>query len=163
MAAAPAVDDSETGRDKDELRELLNRRLNGITSAGLFAYHEQLRDAPDPGLSIEGAKQISFPLTERDIRRIIAASEEERAEDEPVGNIWEVPADRVRVGNPSWDELVLKILGTVAAKLGVDVVEKGIAVAPPSLLLYQPGSVVKECPAYVYFFTFELYRICLPY
>jgi hypothetical protein len=126
-----------------EIKEILGAQLDSINSAGLFACHEQLKDAPNPGISIEGAGTVSFPLTDRDIGTILSSSGPVEAGNECHG--LEISAQRARIANPSWNRLVLKVVSTISEQRGIDVVEKGIAAANTSLILYQPGSVIRPC------------------
>lgn len=63
-------------------------------------------------------------------------------------NTWEVPAEKVRVNSPSWIRLLGSVLGGIEDNMGVSSMKERVTMAP-SLILYQPGSTVKPCPAYV--------------
>lgn len=147
-------DDEEELCPEEEIKHRLKHTLDCIESAGLFAYHEQLKDAPNPGLHIEGAGTLAFPLSERDIQTIITASGQPPLQDgthsentlPPVRNVWEVSAEKLRLNNCSWRKLQQNILDTILDQLGISH-EKGAELMEPTLILYQPGSVVKPCPA----------------
>jgi hypothetical protein len=84
--------------------------------------------APNLGIRIEGAGTVSFPLTERDIQMIIAASRQAGDDNGTLRSVWEVPADKFRVGNPSWNRLVSDIASVgsiIVEQLGIDDVHKG--------------------------------------
>jgi hypothetical protein len=57
-----------------KMKEFLCLCLNNAKSAGWFAHHNILKDAPNPGLFIRGFGTIGFPLREIDIQTIMEAS-----------------------------------------------------------------------------------------
>lgn len=57
-----------------EIKNQLRDHFRNITEKNPLACHEPLKDAPNPGLTIDGFGDISFPLSNTDIGRIKIAS-----------------------------------------------------------------------------------------
>lgn len=148
VASVDIYEDEEEQEDivpEGEIQERLGITLNDIDHAGLFAFHKKLDNVPNPGISIEGAGAVSFPLGAADLAIITAAST-------PVSDVngvygREVPAEKLRIGNPSWERTLSDILDNVVEQLGVDACVKGLDTVGPSLILYQPGNLVQPCSA----------------
>lgn len=118
-----------------EIRGLLCACLDAATSAGAFAHSDVLRNAPNPGLCINGLGSIGFPLADHDIQNIVAVSEESM----DVKGICEVSGDKIEVTNPALETLVKSVLGTIAAEMGISK-SKGLSEELYALVLYKSGS-----------------------
>jgi hypothetical protein len=123
--------------------------LDNAKSAGLFAHHDILKDAPNPGLFIRGFGIIGFLLREIDIQTIMAASRQSSADNTTVRTESApvrprkpllVPGSSVEIQNPSWATLLRSILGQVSTKLGIEASGNGMAARLSALILYESGS-----------------------
>lgn len=153
----PELDAEETADDDDDEKEIysmdeipedLGSILDQLKSTCSFAHHEILKDAPNPELVIKGFGNIGFPLSERDINIIIAASGQSPLQDlvDPpnpglpsMRRVWEVPGHLLETKNPSWKKLHGSILGKANVALGIVATVKGVKSGGSSLILYQAG------------------------
>ena len=62
-----------------ESRGRLRQQLRKVQLESKFAVHATLKDAPNPHLYIKGVGLIGLPLSERDIKKIIFASNQSAA------------------------------------------------------------------------------------
>ncbi|PVH88952.1 hypothetical protein DL98DRAFT_159588 [Cadophora sp. DSE1049] len=129
-----------------QIKKMLGDHLRSATRPCRICYHEVLTDAPNPGLYITSFGRISFPFLERDIDMIIDASnlsQTEEVEDTAAPKTtWEVPSHMVELRNPSWDRLLTSLLSRISSELEIGKTGRGILATKPTLILYEPNSVV---------------------
>lgn len=132
----------------DDIKERLKEYLEGITSSGAFAYGQEYKNAPDPGLFIEGYGKIGFPLNSHDLEILVAATSGTKpGSKKPVKALGpsskrfrQVPAALLDFKNPAWKKFLASVLRTVSEKLGILDSKKGLTVTPLALMLYEKGS-----------------------
>ncbi|CZS93846.1 uncharacterized protein RCO7_08023 [Rhynchosporium graminicola] len=110
-------------------------------------YHDLLKDAPNPGLFVEDSGPVAFPFLERDIKCIIEANErsalENKTAETPTRKTnWEVPCDKIKLNNPSWERLIAVVLSSISSELEIEPTGRGILATRPFLVLYGPNSTV---------------------
>jgi hypothetical protein len=105
-------------------------------------------EAPMPRLEVEGAGLISFPVPAGQIHDVIRVATrapygrgEDTILDESVRRVWQVPADRVKIGGGSWNATLARILGTVASGLGC--APEAVQAELYKLLVYDEGGFFK--------------------
>ena len=99
---------------------------------------------PMPRVEVEGARSLSFPVTEEQARTLTAVAErapygrgEQTLVDSSVRACWQIDAARVRVTGGAWRDTLAQVVGRAATGLG----------CPPEhtsahlykLLVYEPG------------------------
>ncbi|PVH88950.1 hypothetical protein DL98DRAFT_159521 [Cadophora sp. DSE1049] len=109
-----------------------------------FSHHNLLKDPPNPGLSLRRHGNIGFPLSDQDVEKLVKAGHRSQHMNE---NTWELPAKLWETTNPSWILLVKSVLKDVGRKLGVPK-SRGTKGLPSALILYGPGSVIKQPKLY---------------
>jgi hypothetical protein len=74
IASSPVPVADEDLIPTDEIQERLQLHLEAANIIESVAHHERLTDAPNPGLFIRGFGMFTFPLSEREVSVIKAAS-----------------------------------------------------------------------------------------
>jgi len=122
----------------------LEKILARVRRPGDFFAHGSL-ELPMPRVEVDGAGVLSFPVPGTQIRQLIRQAERapygrgtETIVDTSVRKVWQVPADKVRVGGKSWDKSFRQILDVVARGLGCAHVP--VTADLYKLLVYDPGS-----------------------
>ncbi|KAA1116045.1 hypothetical protein PGTUg99_033579 [Puccinia graminis f. sp. tritici] len=130
-----------------ELKGDLFKAFQGISAPGTFAAWEALPTTPPAGLHVDGVGQISLPLDEGQIRRLIQKSHQapygrrsETLVDLSVRNTWEINGDQLLFLNPSWQSYLLDLSKTVANRLGINA---PIRVELYKMLIYERGAMFK--------------------
>ncbi|HYG33951.1 MAG TPA: 2OG-Fe(II) oxygenase, partial [Clostridia bacterium] len=102
-------------------------------------------EVPLPRLEIKGVGTISFPLPASQAKDLIRQAEQapygrgqETVVDPKVRKVWQVPADKVRIGGTSWEHTLSTILDRVAGGMGFKKTE--VTAELYKLLLYDVGS-----------------------
>jgi len=130
-----------------ELKPLENL-LSKVERPGDFFVSGNL-EAPMPKVEVEGVGVLSFPVPAAQIREVIQQAVlapygrgEETILDTSVRKVWQLAAEKVRVGGKSWERSFQQILSTVVGGLGC----AGVNVSAElyKLLVYDEGSFFKE-------------------
>lgn len=118
--------------------------LDNLKGSGKFASIGSV-DFILPGLWIEGAGELSFPMDEVGVQRLFSIAQQapygkghETLVDTDVRNTKEIDADRITFRNPAWQKTLDSILSKVRKDLGLE--EKDIEAHLYKLLIYEPGS-----------------------
>jgi len=129
--------------DLKPLEELLAR----VRRPGDF-FVEGARETPMPRIEVEGVGLLSFPVPQAQIEQLIQQADrapygrgEETILDESVRKVWQLPADRVRIGGKTWDTTFSQLLATVVDELGC--AEAKVSAELYKLLVYDPGAFFK--------------------
>lgn len=127
----------------NERQEPLEVLLRTIDRPGDYCMQGRLL-APMPRVDVEGARSLSFPVTEEQARSLAAAAEpapygrgEQTLVDSSVRVCRQIDAARVRIAGGAWHDTLAQVVGQAAAGLG----------CPPGntsahlykLLVYEPG------------------------
>jgi hypothetical protein len=139
-----------------EIKDRLRDHFRDIYTESSLACYEPLEDAPNPGLTIDGVGDISFPLSRRDIMRIQIASKGPRfvefydrevriSPQSPNGPLgWEIPGIMWQTTNPAWNSLLQSVCDKVEEELGIMNFRKGIMLEQCCLILYGVGSRIAQ-------------------
>ncbi|KUJ07147.1 uncharacterized protein LY89DRAFT_369158 [Mollisia scopiformis] len=136
-----------------EIKRRLGLHFNKVTQEMPIACNQELKDAPNPFLSITGFGKVGFPLGPEDINRIKAASGQSDSESlQDAINVdlaapgphrsWEVPGTLWEARNPAWEIFLQSICDKVEDGLRIQHLNKGVALKPSCMILYEPGSRV---------------------
>ncbi|MES2775434.1 MAG: hypothetical protein V4722_14765 [Bacteroidota bacterium] len=97
-----------------------------------------------PGLIINNALEISFPLAVMQIEALIKQAHKapfgkgsKTIVDTNVRSVWEIDGDKILFLNPAWDVLIADILKKVKAGLGIEKTE--VSASFYKLLIYETG------------------------
>ncbi|KZS92666.1 hypothetical protein SISNIDRAFT_412158, partial [Sistotremastrum niveocremeum HHB9708] len=112
---------------------------------GSFASSHTYKDAPNPGLFINGLGGVGLPLSERDASDLIAQASqapfgqgERTIIDKEVRDTWEIDGANVNFENPLWHQwLQYKVLSEVQEALALTC---GASLELYKLLIYEAGS-----------------------
>lgn len=148
MACTPnsdsETDDEEDPTENKMIKGRLLECLDAAASSGTFAFGEQLKNAPNPGLVLEGYGAISFPLDADNILMIKTASVQgSKLEPTPSPlsqGVWEIPWYKWKVENPSWTGMLNNIKRTICAELGMS---RDLQLRPLSIVFHEEGSTWK--------------------
>ncbi|OAV92072.1 hypothetical protein PTTG_04466 [Puccinia triticina 1-1 BBBD Race 1] len=118
-------DDSEDDSDHEiSLPDDLNKALKAIKTPGTFAAWEVLLGALPAGLHVDGVGDISMPLSEECVRKLIAKAHQapfgrrsETLVDVSVRNTWEIDGDQLRFLDPLWLPYLVDLNKRVAKSL----------------------------------------------
>lgn len=116
--------------------------LAKITGTGNFHSEGRLASLP-PEIRVRGAGELSFPLPEAEVRRLIAIAEAapygkglETLRDDSVRRCWQIDARHLDLSAPIWNAMVTAALGAVKKDLGI---KAEISALPYKLLIYEKG------------------------
>ena len=127
----------------NERQEPLEVLLRSVDRPGEYWMQDRLL-APMPRIEVEGARSLSFPITEGQARSLAAVAEpapygrgEQTLVDSSVRACRQIDAARVRITGGAWWDTLAQVVGLAAAGLG----------CPPEhtseqfykLLVYEPG------------------------
>ena len=122
----------------------LERILARVRRPGDFFAHGSI-ELPMPRVEVDGAGVLSFPVPKAQVQQLIRQAERapygrgpDTIVDTSVRKVWQVPADKVRVGGKSWEKSFRQILDVVAKGLGCAQVP--VTAELYKLLIYDPGS-----------------------
>jgi hypothetical protein len=122
----------------------LERILARVRRPGDFFAHGSI-ELPMPRVEVDGAGVLSFPVPKTQVQQLIRQAERapygrgpDTIVDTSVRKVWQVPADKVRVGGKSWEKSFRQILDVVANGLGCAQVP--VTAKLYKLLVYDPGS-----------------------
>ncbi|KAJ7666689.1 hypothetical protein DFH06DRAFT_1184497 [Mycena polygramma] len=90
---------------------------DGFEFDGVFAWSQRyaIGDAPNPCLNVDGLGTVGIPLSERDARAIISASDPVYGTKGDASGIWTMPSEKIHFENPAWDAWVQKATGVAAS------------------------------------------------
>lgn len=130
--------DIEYNRELSALEEVLSR----VTRTGEF-FASGTVEIPMPRVELEGAGMLSFPIPAAQIASLVEQAErapygrgEETVVDTSVRRVWQIDADRVKVGGRSWEANLESLLARVRAGLGCG---DGVSAQLYKLLVYDRG------------------------
>ncbi|PYO52883.1 MAG: hypothetical protein DMD83_24930, partial [Candidatus Rokuibacteriota bacterium] len=122
----------------------LEKILARVRRPGDFFAHGSI-ELPMPRVEVDGAGVLSFPVPKTQVQQLIRQAERapygrgpDTIVDTSVRKVWQVPADKVRVGGKSWEKSFRQILDVVAKGLGCAQVP--VTAELYKLLVYDPGS-----------------------
>lgn len=126
----------------DELAPL-EEVLAGVQRAGKFEVHGRV-EIPMPEVEMEGVGVLSFPVPKAQVAALIAQAVRapfgrgpDTILDESVRKVWQLPADKLRIGGKSWAANFDAMLDQVAAGLGC--VRAATTAELYKLLVYDQG------------------------
>lgn len=105
-----------------------------------IAYHDGLKNAPNPGLHLLEHGMIGFPLSEADINKIKDASGGD-ASISTTRNTWKIESSRWETKNPKWQTYFQTALSAVIAELGMKEYHQA---SKSELILYWPGATMQS-------------------
>ncbi len=126
-----------------QLKSEILHCLQNLKGSGKFATTGSL-PFTIPGLSIDGKKEISFPIFESEIKKLLDFANQapfgkgsDTITDTTVRNTWEIDAQYISFLNPSWENHVESILKRVKKDLGLKnyIVEAHLY----KMLIYEEG------------------------
>ncbi len=115
---------------------------------GSYAYSSLLPFAPHACLNIEGLGSIGLPLSEPEVKRVIAYVSQvaygqgsQTIANKEVRDAWEIDASRVKFDNPNWLTYVQDLaINTVCSSLRVKKYDTPPRCELYKLLIYETGS-----------------------
>ena len=123
----------------------LEALLSSIDRPGDYCTQGRLF-VPMPRVEVEGARSLSFPVTEEQARSLIAAAErapfgrgEQTLVDNSVRACWQIDAARVRVTGGAWHGTLTQIVAQTATGLGCPAERTSAHLY--KLLVYEPGGL----------------------
>ena len=124
-------------------QEPLEVLLRAIDRPGDYCMQGRLL-APMPRIDVEGARSLSFPITEEQAHSLAAAAEpapygrgEETLVDSSVRACRQVDAARVRITGGAWHDTLAQVVGQAATGLGCPTEHTSAQLY--KLLVYEPG------------------------
>ena len=121
----------------------LEMLLRSIDRPGDYCTQGRLL-VPMPRVDVEGARPLSFPVTEEQARSLIDAAERApygRGEltlvDSSVRACWQIDAAKVKVTGGAWDDTLAQVVARASTGLGCP--PERTAAHPYKLLVYEPG------------------------
>ena len=127
----------------NERQEPLEVLLRTIDRPGDYCMQGRLL-APMPRVEVEGARSLSFPITEEQAHSLAATAEpapygrgEETLVDGSVRACRQIDAARVRITGGAWHDTLAKVVGQAAAELGCP--PEHTSAQLYKLLVYEPG------------------------
>lgn len=147
--------------DPETIKKRLISHLDEVHYCGLFAYGEDLKDAPNPGLYLEGSGAVRFPLGPNEITVIKRASGQDNIESldtqasatptssttsPSLHGIWEVSAEKWKTNNESWTQILENVTKKICSQFGLS---EGVKLSPLSLIFQEAGSSLAPIEKYV--------------
>ena len=127
----------------NERQEPLEVLLRAVDRPGDYCMQGRLL-APMPRIEVEGARSLSFPITEEQARSLAAAAEpapygrgEETLVDSSVRACRQIDAARVRITGGAWHDTLAQVVGQAATGLGCP--PEHTSAQLYKLLVYEPG------------------------
>ncbi|OIW30426.1 hypothetical protein CONLIGDRAFT_699866 [Coniochaeta ligniaria NRRL 30616] len=131
----------------DAIKQKLQACLDEIEAAGDFATFHRHPAFVNPGLTIQGDRRITLPLSQGDAKAIKTACRrapfgqgDRTIVDTSVRNTWELHPSAFQLANPAWESYFTTILRQAADGLGLC----GVKAQIDKLLLYEQGSFFKR-------------------
>lgn len=127
----------------DQLKQQLLVCLQQLKGSGKFASTSTM-DFVFPGLEVEGAGEIAFPVNEIQAQALIQSAHKapfgkgrQTLYDDKVRSAWEIDAGKISFNNPAWKKVMDKIVANIRIDLGLE--DYAIAAHPYKLLIYEKG------------------------
>ncbi|MCC5906740.1 MAG: 2OG-Fe(II) oxygenase [Balneolaceae bacterium] len=127
----------------DKLKKEISDCLQNLKGSGKFA-SVNTTGFVLPGLNIEGAGEISFPVNEMQAERLIQSAKKapfgkgsETLLDTDVRNTWEIDAEKLHFDNPVWQDFLNDIIENVQIDLGIE--DYSMKANLYKLLIYEEG------------------------
>ncbi len=127
----------------DILQQAVRKCLQEITGSGKFA-STHTASFLLPGLSVDGAGEVSFPIGEQQAKALIGVARKaafgkgrETIVDSNVRSAWEIDADKLHFHNPEWVRFLHKAVEEVKKSLGLN--NYAIDAHLYKLLIYEEG------------------------
>ena len=119
-----------------------------LEAPGSYAYSSLLPFAPHACLNIEGLGSIGLPLSEPEVKRVVAYASQaaygqgsQTIVNKDVRDTWEIDASRVKFDNPNWLTYVQDLaVKTVCSSLRVKKYDTPPKCELYKLLIYETGS-----------------------
>lgn len=129
-----------------DAQDTLLQALSGISGTGHF-HSAGARPFFFPGLMVEGAGEVAFPLAEGQARELIGLAEQapfgkgtRTVLDADVRKCWQMDAAAFRFESPAWAALLAGIVQCITEDLGI---RGQVSAVPYKLLIYGPGGHFK--------------------
>ena len=126
-----------------ERQEPLEVLLRTVDRPGEYYMQGRLL-APMPRVEVEGARSLSFPITEEQVRSLVEVAEpapygkgERTLVDRSVRACRQIDAAQVRISGGAWHDTLAQVVGQAAAGLGCP--PEHTSAQPYKLLVYEPG------------------------
>lgn len=136
------------GIEYDDEQGRLEHLLKSVDRPGNYCVGGRLY-TPMPRVVVDGAGELSFPIPDAQIRKLIAAAERaphgrgtETLLDTTVRDCWQIDAARVRISGRAWPDSFARVMERVAAGLGLPADRLGTELY--KLLVYRPGGFFAE-------------------
>jgi hypothetical protein len=143
------ADDAQSEDDQNVKLDLA-AALDSIKGTGGFYAHFTLKSAANPGLEIEGLRRFGMPLSEFDVKAIIAESGRapygkgtETLVNEDVRRTFDIDGARVKLRHPQWSTELDKMVTQACNQLGVPGGTKAVEAQLYKLLVYDEGAMFK--------------------
>ena len=127
----------------DKLKNEISDCLQHLKGSGKFASVNTVGFVL-PGLNVEGAGEVSFPINEMQVERLKQSAKKapfgkgsETLLDTDVRNSWEIVAEKMHFDNPAWQGFLNEIIGNVQTDLGIR--DYSIQANLYKLLIYEEG------------------------
>ena len=124
-------------------QESLEVLLRTIDRPGEYWMQDRLL-VPMPRIEVEGARSLSFPITEGQARSLAAVAQpapygrgEQTLVDRSVRACRQIDAAQVRISGGAWHDTLAQVVGLAAAGLGCP--PERTSAQPYKLLVYEPG------------------------
>ncbi|KAF7891338.1 uncharacterized protein EAF02_001663 [Botrytis sinoallii] len=110
--------DEDFVRGPDDIRAHIGSKLDYLEDISEAFCHDDVPDAPNPGILIGNSEAIRFPFSRHDIDKIVVASRQ-MCKNATAHNrkYWSISADNFKLTNPSWNKTLESILQEVGEKL----------------------------------------------
>ena len=112
----------------DKLKNEISDCLQQLKGSGKFA-SVNTAGFVLPGLNVEGAGEISFPIDEMQVERLKQSAKKapfgkgsETLLDTDVRNSWEIDAEKMHFDNPAWQDFLSEIIDNVQTDLGIETI-----------------------------------------
>lgn len=139
----PPMPDDSIRIEYNQSLQPLEELLEGVERPGDFFVSGGM-EIPMPKIEVEGVGVLSFPVPESQIAALVQQATrapygrgEKTILDESVRKVWQLPADKVRVGGKSWAATFDALLQQVATGLGCDAT--AVSAELYKLLVYDRG------------------------
>lgn len=127
----------------DKLKVEISDCLQNLKGSGKFA-SVNTTGFVLPGLNVEGAGEISFPVNEIQAKRLIQSAKKapfgkgsETLLDTDVRSTWEIDAEKLHFDNPDWQEFLNDIIENIQIDLGIE--DYSVKANLYKLLIYEEG------------------------
>jgi hypothetical protein len=141
--------------DHDDVAKALQVNFGRIEKPGQY-FAKFKSEMLNPGLAIGGLRKFGMPLTEHDVKAIIAESHKapygkgtETMIDENVRKTWEIDGRQISLLHPQWPAALDKIVNTACEQMGISGGTNAVEAQLYKLLIYEKGAMFKPHKEYV--------------